>query len=72
MAAKKPSKRPDLRKRLDQIRGENSIENSVELIVTLDRALYSSLERLAAERNQTLATCAADLIAAAIRDLAGK
>ena len=69
MAAKKPSKRPDLKKRLDEIRGQNTSENSVELIVTLDRALYSNLERLAVERKQTLAACAADLIEAGLDDL---
>jgi hypothetical protein len=72
MAAKKPSKRPDLKKRLDEIRSHDSSQNPAALIVTLDAALYSSLERLAAERNQTIAACAADLIAAAIRDLAEK
>lgn len=70
MPAKKPVKRPDLKKRLDQIRGENTSENTVELIVSLDQPLYNTLIRLAAEQNQPVAACAADLIAAALSNLA--
>jgi hypothetical protein len=70
MPAKKPTRKPDLRKRLDEIRAQNTSQNSVALIITLDSPLYDTLERLAADQNQTPAACAADLIAAALRDLA--
>ena len=70
MASKKPIRKPDLKKRLDDIRSQQPPQQPIELVVPLDPALYNMLVHLAVERNQSLADCAAALIAAAMDDSA--
>jgi len=65
-----PRQRPDLKKRLDQIREANERKQPVELLLSLDALLYNTLQRLAAERGQMPADCARDLIAAALDQIA--